>query len=244
MKNKTEYLLGLSIFLNIILIATFAYKLYNNWFEISVLKAPFRESMFEAAPNDTGKIYFIGDSDIEAFELNEFLNNKNVRNRGIWGDVSSNVIKRMDNILKQRPEKIFLMIGENDICSGIDNDRIIANVEQFIKLSRASAPNVKLYIISELPTNQPILHSKEKAIDRIKTLNEGYKILANKYDVTYIDLFPNFIQDDELKKEIYFDDGAHLNGAGYLLFAKLLKPYVNSTSQKYKPHVANTFLSN
>ena len=112
--------------------------------------------------------------------MNEFLNNKDVRNRGIWGDVSSNVIKRIHNILRQRPKKIFLKIGGNDICSGIDNDRIIANVEQFIKLSKTNLPNVKLYIISEFPTYQPILNSNEKAIFRIKKLNAEYKLLARK----------------------------------------------------------------
>lgn len=228
MKHKLKIVLGISLLINIILITTFAYKLYNNWFEIGVLKAPFRESMFAAAPLDSGKIYFIGDSDIEAFELNEFLKNGNVRNRGIWGDVSSNVLKRMDNILNQQPEKIFLMIGENDICSGIDNKKIIANVEQLIKISMTRLPNVKLYLISEFPCNQPILHSNEKATDRIKKLNAEYKLLASKYNVTYIDLFPNFIKGDELNKDYYFDDGAHLNGSGYALFAKLLKPYVDN----------------
>jgi lysophospholipase L1-like esterase len=226
MEIEIKILLGLSLFVNLILIATFAYKFYNNWFENGVLKSPFRESIFNAAPIDYGKIYFVGDSDTEAFELNEFLQNQNVRNRGIWGDSSENVIKRMDNIIKQKPEKIFLMIGQNDICSGIAIDKIIANVEQFIKISKASLPDVKLYIESVLPSNEPILHSKENTTNRIKILNEEYKLLASKHNVTYIDLFHNFIQDDKLNMKYSFD-GSHLNGTGYLLLAKILKPYVD-----------------
>ncbi len=227
MEIEIKILLGLSIFINLILIAVFIYKLYNNWFEMGVLKSPFRESIFNAAPYDYGKIYFVGDSDIEAFELNEFLQNKNVRNRGVWGDTSGNVLKRIDNIIKQWPEKIFLMIGQNDICAGIDNKKIVSNVEKFIKLSKASLPDVKFYLESVLPTDQPILHSNEKTIDRIKKLNAEYKLLASKYNVIYIDLFNNFIHDDGLKKEYSFD-GLHLNGIGYLLLAKLLKPYVDA----------------
>ncbi|TDD96153.1 GDSL-type esterase/lipase family protein [Flavobacterium cellulosilyticum] len=225
MELEIKLILGLSLIINVLLIATFAFKFYNNWFEIGVLKSSFRESIFNSAPDDFGKIYFVGDSDTEAFELNEFLQNKDVRNRGIWGDVSSNIIKRLDNIIRQRPKKIFLMIGQNDICSGRSIDTIIANVEQFIKISKASLPDVELYIESALPSNEPILHSKEKTIDRLKKLNAGYKILAKKHDVTYIDLFHHFIEDNEIKKEYSFD-GSHLNGKGYLLLAKLLKPHV------------------
>lgn len=226
--KRTYYLLSISVFINLVLLSVFSYKLYHNWFETDVLKASFRESIFEAAPNDTGKIYFIGDSDIEAFELNEFFHNGEVRNRGIWGDMSGNVIKRLDNVFKRRPKSIFLMIGQNDICSGINNDKIVANVDQFIQLSKSNLPNVKLYLISEIPTNQPILHSKEKAIYRISQLNADYKSLAKKYNVTYIDVYKNFIRGKELNKAYYFEDGAHLNGKGYMLFARLLKPYVNS----------------
>lgn len=218
----------LSLVLNISLISVFAIKIYNNWFEINVLKAPFRESIFAAAPIDTGKIFFVGDSDIEAFELNEFLDNADVRNRGIWGDVSSHVLNRMDNIFIQKPSKLFLKIGQNDICSGTDLNEIIANVEKIIVQSEAHIPNVKFFLISEIPCENLIIHSQENAMLKIKALNEKYKLLADKYNLTYIDVHSYLIQNGKLNKDYYNEDHAHLNGKGYLLFAKILKPYVNS----------------
>jgi lysophospholipase L1-like esterase len=225
MIKKVKLFLGISILINVIIVSLFAYKVFNNWFETGVLKNSFRESIFNAIPNDYGKIYFVGDSHTEAFELNELLNNKDVRNRGIWGDASKNVLKRFNGIIRQHPKKIFLMIGVNDICSGVKNDRIYANVEKIIKTAKDSLPATKLYIESVLPTTNPILHSKESTILKITELNTKYKELASKYDATYIDLYSHFIQNEELKLE-YSNDGLHLNGKGYLELAKLIKPFV------------------
>jgi lysophospholipase L1-like esterase len=224
---KVRLALSVSLLVNACALSLVGYKVYNNWFEASVLKAPFRTSFFDTAPVEKGKIYFVGDSHTEAFELNELLYNQDVRNRGIWGDVSANVLKRMDNIIKAKPRKIFLMIGVNDICSGVPTASIASNVEQIIKTSKASIPGVTIYLESVLPTNQNILHSNESTINKIQELNSAYTKLSLKYNVNYIDLFPIFLGSEGLKDEYSFD-GLHLNGQGYLVLAQILKPYVDN----------------
>ncbi|RZJ56815.1 MAG: hypothetical protein EOO55_04560, partial [Hymenobacter sp.] len=82
------------------------------------------------------------------------------------------------------------------------------------------------FIESVLPTNWTIIHSKDRAVDRIKYLNELYRLMCKKHDLIYVDLFPGFLEGNELKQEYSFD-GIHLNGKGYVYLANCLKPYVN-----------------
>jgi lysophospholipase L1-like esterase len=237
MKKKKSLLpLAASLAINVLLVSIFAYKVYHNWFEPGVLKAPFRESVFNAIPVDTAKVYFVGDSHTEAFELNELLHNSDVRNRGIWGDVSSNVLKRMQDVAQRSPKKVFLMIGVNDICGGIEVEEVSANMERIVKLLKSNSPQTQVYVESVLPTNQKILHSQASATERIQLLNERYKLMCKKNKLVYVDLFPHFRQGDGLKKQYSFD-GLHLNGNGYLRLAECLEPYVNSElSVNYKKY--------
>ncbi|RZK29645.1 MAG: G-D-S-L family lipolytic protein [Hymenobacter sp.] len=224
--NKIKLLFAVSLAANVVLVSLFCYKLYHNWFEIGALKAPFRASVFDAAPADSSKIYFVGDSHTEAFELNELLQNGNVRNRGIWGDNSKGVLGRIKGVAERHPQKLFLMIGVNDVCAGASIQEVAANVEQTVKIIKSISPNTQVFIESVLPANWKILHTDDMPSNRIKELNELYKIICQQNKLVYINLFPDFFDGKGLKQEYSFD-GLHLTGTGYVHLASLLKPYVN-----------------
>jgi len=188
----------LSIVLNVFLISVFAYKKYNNWFENEALKLPFRTSIFNAAPKADGLTYFVGDSHTEGFELNEFLNDPKVRNRGVWGDNSSSVLKRIDSVATLKPEKIFLMIGVNDILSGNSVEKTFDNVTRTVEKIQSESPSTAIYLQSVLPTNNPILHSDSTATSAILRLNIKYKSLENKAKLKFI----NFNYVVELLREV------------------------------------------
>ena len=222
--------LVISVLLNVVILSVFAYKFYNNWFESTVLRTPFRSSLFNYSPKKEGLIYFVGDSHTEGFELNEYLDNPLARNRGIWGDLSTGVLKRIDSIAIRHPSKLFLMIGVNDIFTGADPKDIAGNVEKIMIRITALSPNTKVYIESVLPTDKPILHSNEPTYMAIKTLNNYYSILSTKYNAVFINLYPDFLQEKSLKQE-YSYDGLHMNGKGYQKWAELLKPYLTTGTQ-------------
>jgi lysophospholipase L1-like esterase len=215
-----------SLAINVFLITVFAYKIYNNWFEQAVLKLPFRESIFKSAPKQAGLIFFVGDSHTEAFELNEYLHNPLVRNRGVWGDISSSVLNRINEISTSKPKKIFLMIGVNDICSGISPVNCFRNISSIIKIVKTVSPETIIYIESVLPTSVSIGKTNKSALPKIVELNKMIKQLNDGKKVKFINLFPSFLNNSALN-QIYSFDGMHLNGNGYLKFAQLLSPYVN-----------------
>jgi len=60
-------------------------------------------------------IVFLGDSLTSACEWHElFGNNLTILNRGIGGDTSAGVLKRIPTVAVLRPAAVFLMIGTND----------------------------------------------------------------------------------------------------------------------------------
>ncbi|QTD38465.1 hypothetical protein JL193_04005 [Polaribacter batillariae] len=131
----------------------------------------------------------------------------------------------MDEVTESRPEKIFLLIGTNDLRNKKTPEYIIQKITQITEKIRKESPNTIVYLQSLLPTyNRP-----ERPISSIKAINEGIKKLEDKTKVFYIDLFSHFAnpnEEDQLYNNLSLD-GLHLNGKGYLKWKKIIENKVN-----------------
>ena len=56
------------------------------------------------------------------------FNDLRIKNRGISGDVSAGILKRVDEVVMRRPSKVFLMIGVNDLARGLSTDSVVRNI--------------------------------------------------------------------------------------------------------------------
>ena len=68
-----------------------------------------RATLFEELPVTSKDIIFLGNSITNGCEWAELFQNKNVKNRGISGDICMGVYDRLDPIVKGKPAKIFLL---------------------------------------------------------------------------------------------------------------------------------------
>ncbi|MCC7308696.1 MAG: sialate O-acetylesterase [Acidobacteria bacterium] len=169
-------------------------------------------------------IVFVGDSITDGNEWAEQLNCLRCQNRGISGDISAGVLARLDDILAQQPAKIFLMIGINDISRNIPNERIIRNYKEFVRRTRTSSPKTRIYLQSVLPTNDTFRKFVDKNDESIKVLNNAMEDIARSDKaVIYVDLFSRFLDADGRLDKRYTNDGLHLLGEGYVLWASILK---------------------
>ena len=75
-----------------------------------------RWSLFQSFTQTKGDIIFAGNSITDGSEWNELFGDKRIKNRGISGDITTGVIHRLDEIVKRKPAKVFLMIGTNDLA--------------------------------------------------------------------------------------------------------------------------------
>ena len=112
-----------------------------------------RATLFEKLPIDSTDIIFLGNSITNGCEWNELFPEQHVKNRGISGDRTTGVYDRLHSILTGNPQKVFLLIGINDLQHGASADSVIHGIIRIAEHIKAESPGTELYIQSILPVN-------------------------------------------------------------------------------------------
>ena len=187
-----------------------------------------RASLFDILPITSKDIVFLGNSITNGCEWHELLKNKNVKNRGISGDVISGINDRIDEILKGKPSKIFLMAGINDISKGHSITEITGNIDKLVKKIKKVSPKTKLYLQSLLPVNDYFGKFEEHTSrwQMVVPINEELKKIAKENKLTYVDVYSLFANSSGKMNIQYTNDGLHLLGTAYVMWRDLIKPYV------------------
>ncbi|WP_215224657.1 GDSL-type esterase/lipase family protein [Echinicola shivajiensis] len=185
-----------------------------------------RINFFSSLPSKPSPIIFLGNSITEAGDWTDVLPGLPVANRGISGDISFGVLARYKDLLETSPEKIFLLIGVNDLKREIPIPLILKNYEKIIRLTLSDKNTTKLYIQSVLPINKELIPASFSKVtnENIKTLNHQLKKLTASYpEVSYIDLWPVFEDETKNLKKNLTSDGIHLKPIAYYHWAQFLK---------------------
>jgi lysophospholipase L1-like esterase len=191
--------------------------------------ADFCRDVYQNCPNDSNEILFVGNSLTYSFNVSEYYPGKPVKNRGIRGDLTSDVLFRLSEIMESKPAKIFLLIGINDILNGVQYQQITENIGKIVGEICTSSPKTKIYIQSLLPVageaSYEFLGDKDLANQRIEEVNGFLKEICRQRRLEYIDLYSRFLKNNELD-QTYSWDGLHINGKGYDLWSELIKSKV------------------
>lgn len=193
-----------------------------------------RVSLFNELPQTKNDIIFLGNSITDGAEWSELFADIKIKNRGISGDISAGVLYRLNEVVKRKPLKIFLLIGTNDLARGISTDSLFANLMLITDYVKQECPSTRLYVQSILPVNKLFGkfggHTKNE--EQIKLVNSLLKENALKKGYTYIDLYTSFSNAKGALIERFTNDGLHLKGEAYLLCKHILFPYVYDLQQK------------
>jgi len=187
-----------------------------------------RATLFEQLPIGKKDIVMLGNSLTDGCEFNELLGNRHIKNRGIVGDIVQGLIDRIDPIIKGQPKKLFIMSGVNDISHGVDADSIARVTEKLIIMVKQGSPRTKIYLQSLLPFNNDVrewklLVGREHVVVEANALLEQ---VARRQGVTWINLYPLFVDDQGRLRAELTNDGLHLMGEGYLIWRDAIRPYV------------------
>ena len=188
-----------------------------------------RDQLFKALPHDSNSIVFLGTSLTENFELNEIFHQCNYKNRGITSDVTEGILNRLDPIILDQPKKILIEAGINDLGKGVGETQMLSNYTAIIDRLQKECPKTELFIQSIFPvanTGQYPTYNNSANNAAILRANKALQALATAKGIIYIDLYPNFTANGEIKPEYVIEDGIHFNGAAYNLWAQLLAPYL------------------
>ena len=101
----------------------------------------------------------------------------------------------------------------------------INNIIKILETVRKKSPQTKLYLQTILPTH------REDIKDQIKRINRG---IINKVqpEVTVIDLYSIFANENDLMASEYTTDGVHLNSYGYGIWINQIRNHINKYSIK------------
>jgi len=186
-----------------------------------------KTSHFRTLPKAESGIIFVGDSLTDLCEWAELLENAQIKNRGICGDTTDGILNRIDNIIEYPPQKLFLLIGINDLNQGRQVSDIIENYNLVLRKIKDNVPNTKVFIQSVLPVNYQKFQ-KDGVNDKVIELNLKLRELAKEFSYQYIDLFSAFLDANNELDSQYTTDGVHLNGQGYLIWKGIIEKDVNS----------------
>jgi lysophospholipase L1-like esterase len=178
-----------------------------------------RFSIFANNPIQSTDIVFLGDSITEWFPLDEMFPGLPIKNRGISGDTTDGVLRRLYQITDGQPRQIFLKIGTNDLGFGHSQSHIIANYETILARIKAESPQTEVFVQSILPRHR-------RFAGQIRHINQEIALLAQKFGYRYLDIFPAFADTHGGIRPEFSNDDLHLLHAGYVQWQKLLAPHI------------------
>ena len=209
-------------------------RYHNNWTQTYF---PKRIQEFKKEPLEFGEIVFIGNSITEGgLDWSGKFGIEHIRNRGIAGDVTDGVMKRLNEITFFKPKAVFILIGINDLFSlhhkednpALQYDKVVPspeyigkNILKIAKIIHRKSPVTKIYVRTLLPTQREYLKEDILLVNKIIRKNEAkgyYKV---------IDLYAQFA---DIKGELIqqlTNDGVHLNEKGYEKWVNFEKPIID-----------------
>jgi len=180
---------------------------------------PQRIAIFRQEAVVTGRIIFLGNSITEMGDWKKLLNDTTVINRGIGGDITFGVLKRLDDVIKRQPSKLFLLIGINDIGKDIPDVVIADNIRKIISKVQEESPSTKIYVESILPINPDVPNFPQHydKQEHVISTNKLIKKVAEETGCTYLNIHDLFIDKQGKLDAKYTKDGLHLTaeGGGY-----------------------------
>jgi Lysophospholipase L1 and related esterases len=130
-------------------------------------------------------------------------------NRGINGDTTSNMLRRLArDVLADKPSHLVLSGCINDVLCGESFDRITWNIREMVEKAEAAG----ITVILGQPTAVDSAYL-EKLLVRLRSWYREYAAQKNlpliEFDRAFLD------QEGRLRQELLLADGAHPSEAGY-----------------------------
>lgn len=184
-----------------------------------------RVDLFLKENTPPNSILFLGDSLTEGFDLHHYFPSYKMVNQGISGDTLTGVKKRLETtVLPLHPKTVFLMIGVNDLGDGRTTTPIQQDYDYlFSRFNAVWEQRTECVVFSLLPCSTSW---GKNMPDQIIQVNQVLKQTCRKWNVTFMDIHPLFLDAEGNANNKLFSDGLHLNTQGYTIWAKEINEYL------------------
>ena len=196
------------------------------------------EQMNDRVRQGNVDLIFVGDSITQGWEAagknvwDKHYANRNAVNLGINADRTQHVLWRLDhgNIEGISPKLAVLMIGTNNACpSHHSPEAIAAGVGAIVQKLRAKLPETKVLLLAIFPRHciPPENTGEDLLRPVIVKTNDILAELADDETVFYLDIGPNFLNEDGAIPLDVMPDQLHISPKGYAIWAEAIEPMVS-----------------
>lgn len=170
-------------------------------------------------------IVFAGSSSIRFWDTSRYFPDVNIVNHGFGGSETSDLVCYVDDlILSVTPSQIFVYEGDNDLSSGKSIEIVVADMKTLLRILKRNLPDTPIHIISPKPSI-----ARWNLRKQYVELNKELQALCESKElVTFIDVWnPMLDEKGKLKKDLFIEDGLHMNDAGYDIWTAAIRPHLN-----------------
>lgn len=205
-----------------------------NWMPLSEWYRMHADDI-DIAEKGESKILFIGDSIIQGFESkgakywNEHFAPLGAANFGIGGDMTQNVLWRLENggIGNLLPERIIILVGTNNFGHSNENPaQVYVGMRAVVHKLKEAFPSAKLLLMAVFPRKE---ESDDPDRDTIKDLNDRVQRMEYLDDVTYLDIGNEFLLEDGRIPKSLMPDFLHPSEEGYGIWTDYILKWIEDT---------------
>jgi len=187
------------------------------------------------------RVVFMGDSITDRWRLNEYFSDRDYINRGISGQITSQMLARFRNdVIGLKPNIVVILAGTNDIARSVTLPTIESNLASMADL--ADHYRIRPVFCSVLPvsdyhrTDNPLYERTTlRQPDVIRALNTWMQQFCIDRGYTYINYWPALADEMGMLKKELAADGLHPDGPGYRLMAPILLSGIERTPRPAQP---------
>jgi len=143
-----------------------------------------------------------------------------VVNAGVSGDTTAGGVRRINWLMKHKPQIVILALGANDGLRGLSVEEMRSNLEKMIQISHDHNAQVLLAGMKALPNYGEDYQKKFESV---------YPELAKKYELAYL---PFLLEGVAGVREHTRPDGLHPTASGYKIVADLVWQYLKPMLKK------------
>lgn len=168
------------------------------------------------------KALFIGDSITEGISAYGLLEDRNIL--AVKGLTVLKAEKEIDTIVKRKPERIYILLGSNDLLYGMDSEKFSSEYIEFIQHIKDKLPNTKVYIQSIFPVSKDVEANKPLLSNsRIDEFNRKLKSMAEQQEINYINVSDLLKDNSGIMNKDYTSDGIHVKYKFYSIWLDCVK---------------------
>lgn len=173
------------------------------------------------------RVVFFGDSITDFWQLEQFFPGKPYVNRGISGQITGQMLGRMQaDVIALRPSAMVLLGGTNDLARGVELTAIENNIQMISDL--AQAHGIRPILAALLPVSdyhEDAEPRNKRTADRppsdILALNAWMKSFSETRGYVYLDYHQALADSQGMLRKDLADDGLHPNIEGYKIMGPL-----------------------